>query len=76
MSNPSGTPCKAKCCEGGDCVCNDSAKHPHTTHVCCNPRCPCHTAAYHVELTHDDAGREYYVPQGSRLVRKGKQVQP
>ncbi len=74
MSSPSGTPCTVKCIGGNACVCNVSAKHPHTIHVCSVVGCVCHTAEYHMEKVYDGSGREFYVPQGARLVRKGKGV--
>ena len=67
MSKPSGTPCKVKCIGGNDCICNDVPKHPHTLHTCNVAGCACHTAAYHMERVHDDSGREFYVPTGTRL---------
>ncbi len=64
--------CHKQCAGGDKCGCNGAV--PHELHICRNPRCPCHTATYRMELTHDEAGREYYVPQGARLVRKVKAV--
>ena len=58
--------CPCECTEHHACGCNGAV--PHTLHICRNPKCPCHTAAYRMELTHDGSGRRYYVPQGARLV--------
>ena len=72
MSNPSGTPCTVKCRGGNDCVCNVTSKHPHTIHVCNVVGCICHEAAYRMEKVYDRNGDPFYVPQGTRLVRKVK----
>jgi len=67
--------CSAKCTGGADCRCNGAV--PHTLHLCHDKTCVCHTARrYGVELVHDGAGREYYVPTGARLVRKVREQQP
>ena len=71
-AHTTGTPCKVPCAGGNACICNDTPAH--TLHVCKDKACPCHTAAYRVEVVEDGSGRRYYVPQGARLVRKA--VQP
>jgi hypothetical protein len=62
------TPCKVKCAGGGDCICNNTPGHPHTLHVCRDPDCACHTAAYHMEQVTDRNGKRLYIPTGARLV--------
>ena len=67
--------CLSKCTGGADCRCNGAV--PHTLHLCHDKTCVCHTARrYGVELVHDGAGREFYVPTGARLVRKVQEQQP
>ena len=57
--------CRHQCAGGDKCSCNGAV--PHTLHICRNPKCPCHTAAYHMDLVTDSAGREFYIPTGARL---------
>ena len=55
------TACRRKCRGGHKCICN--GEHPHTQHICNDPRCICHQpAAYGLEpeLRHDQVWR--YVP--------------
>ena len=62
-----------KCKGGRRCVCNSEIEHEHC--ICSDTACACHAPdAYHMERVSDGSGREYYVPQGARLVRKP--VQP
>jgi len=63
-----------KCKGGRRCVCNSEIEHEHC--ICSDTACACHAPdAYHMERVSDSSGREYYVPQGARLVvRRGQAV--
>jgi hypothetical protein len=63
-------PCEVPCAGGGECVCDNDPKHPHTIHVCRKVDCACHETAYHMEQVTDRNGQRLYIPAGARLVAR------